>query len=248
VVRARLPEGPTEGAQAGETCHPAYSIGHAHSDPPSGKACRYPGGNGCHRTKRSKSDRTFFFLRGASAKPAAVRLDEEEQPIVTKEDREVARWALAERMKRKHPKRPPARWFDRGDIEMVAKCTATIEGDRSAKGAGAAGGHRRRVLRLEGRTAHCALYLGKARAFPRPRRARPEEVAHRSGARCAAAPTGEREGRARPTLMAKPHEHSRGTRATQPAKPRGACENARRIRRGRRGSGTPVPQSPHGAC
>jgi hypothetical protein len=70
---------------------------------------------------------------GAPAKPTAARLDEEEQPTVSKEDREVARWALAERMKRKHPKRPPPRWFDRGDIEMVARCTATVDGDRAAK-------------------------------------------------------------------------------------------------------------------
>jgi hypothetical protein len=70
---------------------------------------------------------------GAPAKSAAARLDEEEHPTVSKEDRDVARWALAERMKRKHPKRPPPRWYDRGDIEMVARCTATIEGDRSAK-------------------------------------------------------------------------------------------------------------------
>jgi hypothetical protein len=69
----------------------------------------------------------------APAKPAMAMRDEEEQPIVCKEDREIARWALAERMKRKHPKRPPPRWFDRIDIEMVARCTATIEGDRSAK-------------------------------------------------------------------------------------------------------------------
>lgn len=58
---------------------------------------------------------------------------QEEQPTVTKEDREVARWALAERMKRKHPKRPPPRWFDGADIAMVALCTATIQGGREAK-------------------------------------------------------------------------------------------------------------------
>jgi hypothetical protein len=59
--------------------------------------------------------------------------EQEEQPTVTKEDREVARWALAERMRRKHPKRPPPRWFDGADIAMVALCTATIQGDRGAK-------------------------------------------------------------------------------------------------------------------
>jgi hypothetical protein len=70
---------------------------------------------------------------GAPAKPAATTIDEEEQPMVSKEDRDIARWALAERLKKKYPKRPPPRWYDRGDIEMVARCTATIEGDRTAK-------------------------------------------------------------------------------------------------------------------
>jgi hypothetical protein len=58
---------------------------------------------------------------------------EEEKPRVTREDREIARTALAERMKRKRPKRPPPRWFDRAEVEMVAECTAGIEGDREAK-------------------------------------------------------------------------------------------------------------------
>jgi hypothetical protein len=58
---------------------------------------------------------------------------EEENLVVTKEDREIARWALAERMKRKRPKQPPPRWFDRNDVEMVAHRTAAIDGDREAK-------------------------------------------------------------------------------------------------------------------
>jgi Helix-turn-helix domain len=58
---------------------------------------------------------------------------EEEQPMVTKVDREIARVALAERMKRKHPERPPPRWYDRADVEMVARCTAAVEGDRETK-------------------------------------------------------------------------------------------------------------------
>jgi helix-turn-helix protein len=58
---------------------------------------------------------------------------EEEQPTVTKVDREIARIALAERMKRKHSERPPPRWYDRADLEMVARCTAAVEGDREAK-------------------------------------------------------------------------------------------------------------------
>jgi hypothetical protein len=58
---------------------------------------------------------------------------EQEQPSATREDREIARIALAERMKRRHPKRPPPRWFDRADVEMVAGCTAAIDGDRETK-------------------------------------------------------------------------------------------------------------------
>jgi hypothetical protein len=64
---------------------------------------------------------------------SATSQDEEENFVVTKEDREIARWALAERIKQKHPKQPPPRWFDRADVEMVARCTATVEGDRQAK-------------------------------------------------------------------------------------------------------------------
>jgi hypothetical protein len=58
---------------------------------------------------------------------------EEEQPEVTREDREIARLALQERMRRKDPTRPPPRWFDASDVAMVAACTATIEGDREQK-------------------------------------------------------------------------------------------------------------------
>jgi len=58
---------------------------------------------------------------------------EQEKPTTTREDREIARIALAERMKRRHPKRPPPRWFDRADVEMVAGCNAAIEGDRETK-------------------------------------------------------------------------------------------------------------------
>jgi len=69
----------------------------------------------------------------ARARPPETALDEEEQPTVSKEDREIARWALGERMKRKHPKRTPPRWFDRHDVEMVARCVAAVDGDRAAK-------------------------------------------------------------------------------------------------------------------
>ncbi len=79
---------------------------------------------------RDQDQRTSSCGSSAPATPASP---EEEQPRVTTEDREIARAALGERMKRKHPKRPPPRWFDRPDVEFVATCTAAVEGDREAK-------------------------------------------------------------------------------------------------------------------
>ncbi len=59
---------------------------------------------------------------------------EEENSIpISEEDRAVARAALAERMKRKHPTRPAPRWFDGGDLAIVAACSSAIEGDGDAK-------------------------------------------------------------------------------------------------------------------
>jgi hypothetical protein len=65
---------------------------------------------------------------------SASRSTQEKNSIeVTEEDREVARAALAERMRRKHPKRPPPRWFDAGELAIVAACSSAIEGDHEAK-------------------------------------------------------------------------------------------------------------------
>jgi hypothetical protein len=72
-------------------------------------------------------------LSSCKTGPPARAFSEQEQPVVTSKDREVARLALAERMRRKHPKRPPPRWFDREDVELVAACSAAVEGDREAK-------------------------------------------------------------------------------------------------------------------
>jgi hypothetical protein len=59
---------------------------------------------------------------------------EEENSIpISEEDRAVARAALAERMKRKHPTRSAPRWFDGGDLAIVAACSSAIEGDGDAK-------------------------------------------------------------------------------------------------------------------
>ncbi|MCW5831345.1 MAG: helix-turn-helix domain-containing protein [Labilithrix sp.] len=62
-----------------------------------------------------------------------TRSEEQNAIEVTEEDREIARVALTERMKRKHPKRPPPRWFDAGELALVAACSSAIEGDREAK-------------------------------------------------------------------------------------------------------------------
>lgn len=58
---------------------------------------------------------------------------EEQQVEVTKEDEEIARRALAERMAKKHPTRPAPRWFDAGEVAMVAACAAALEGGAEVK-------------------------------------------------------------------------------------------------------------------
>lgn len=54
-------------------------------------------------------------------------------PSPAADDIEIAREALAERMKRKFPDRKPPCWFDRAELELVARCTSTLEGDHDAK-------------------------------------------------------------------------------------------------------------------
>jgi hypothetical protein len=58
---------------------------------------------------------------------------EEQAAPVTEEDRDLARIALGERMTRKHPTRPAPRYFDAGDVTLVAACASALEGDRGAK-------------------------------------------------------------------------------------------------------------------
>jgi hypothetical protein len=58
---------------------------------------------------------------------------EQEQVEVTKEEQEIARSALAERMTRKHPARPAPRWFDARELAMVAACAAAVVGDAETK-------------------------------------------------------------------------------------------------------------------
>jgi hypothetical protein len=54
-------------------------------------------------------------------------------PTITDDDRALAREILGERMARKFPDRALPRWFDRGEVEQVARCTLLLEGDRDAK-------------------------------------------------------------------------------------------------------------------
>ncbi len=69
----------------------------------------------------------------AATSSSTMQTEEENSIEVTEEDRAVARAALAERMKRKHPRRSPPRWFDAGELAIVAACSSAIEGDRDAK-------------------------------------------------------------------------------------------------------------------
>jgi len=114
----RFPRGPMKAHSA----HPPEAISGGPPEMVSGE----------HRDK----DLEPSSWRGASSL-AGVEVDvggaEEEEPTVTREDREVAREALAERMRRKFPRRAAPRWYDRADVEMVARCSATIEGDRDEK-------------------------------------------------------------------------------------------------------------------
>jgi hypothetical protein len=65
--------------------------------------------------------------------PPAPPPPEEQQVEVTKADEDIACRALAERMAKKHPMRPAPRWFDVGDVAMVAACAAALGGDAEAK-------------------------------------------------------------------------------------------------------------------
>jgi hypothetical protein len=64
---------------------------------------------------------------------APLAAEQQQQVEVSQEDRDVARRALAERMQRKHPTCPAPRWFDAGELALVAACSTAIEGDGGAK-------------------------------------------------------------------------------------------------------------------
>jgi hypothetical protein len=67
------------------------------------------------------------------ARAAPTRVPEEQQCEATKEDEEIARRALVERMAKKHPTRAPPRWFDAREVAMVAACTTVLGGSAEEK-------------------------------------------------------------------------------------------------------------------
>jgi hypothetical protein len=108
---------------------PAASPTVAH--PPEAAAATPPEGASMEHRDQDQI-RTSSCGTGA-ATPERLASTEEQKVDVTKEDGEIARKALAARMERKHPKRPAPRWFDRGELAMVAACAAALEGDDEAK-------------------------------------------------------------------------------------------------------------------
>jgi hypothetical protein len=119
----RFPSGPPPA----QTSHPPEAISTAPPHPPEMASGAPP------ETSSMEPRDQDLELSSCETGPPARASGEQEQPVVTPKDREVARLALAERLRRKHPKRPPPRWFDREDVEMVAACAAAVDGDRETK-------------------------------------------------------------------------------------------------------------------
>jgi hypothetical protein len=67
----------------------------------------------------------------AASRPQASVAEGDAEP--TEADRDIARVVLGERLARKFPDRALPRWFERGDVEQVARCTMLLDGDREAK-------------------------------------------------------------------------------------------------------------------
>jgi hypothetical protein len=81
-------------------------------------------------------DRDPIEPSSCEASPPVARSstpEEQEQPEGSDEDRKLARIALAERMARKHPTRAPPRWFDAGDVALVAARVGALGGDRRSR-------------------------------------------------------------------------------------------------------------------
>jgi hypothetical protein len=56
-----------------------------------------------------------------------------DSPKITDEDRAIARAALEDRWRRRFPGRDVPRWFDRHDVELIARCSTILDGDIDSK-------------------------------------------------------------------------------------------------------------------
>ncbi|MFI5299825.1 MAG: hypothetical protein ACHREM_17190 [Polyangiales bacterium] len=56
-----------------------------------------------------------------------------DSPKITDEDRAIARAALEDRWRRRFPGRNVPRWFDRHDVELIARCSTILDGDIDSK-------------------------------------------------------------------------------------------------------------------
>jgi len=119
-AKALRPEVPSPRTVAPTATHPPES--HA-GGPPEGTSGEL----------REKEIKPSSCEKTAPKPKSAEPVAEEQQVEVTKEDQEVARKALAERMERKHPNRPAARWFDARELVLVAACAAAVGGNGEAK-------------------------------------------------------------------------------------------------------------------
>jgi hypothetical protein len=121
---------PRERAKTLQPEAPAQVAGPLTPTPPPEAASAAPP-EGASMELRDQDQKEPSSCEAPSAAPPIA--EEQQGDVPSAEDTEVARVALGERMRRKHPTRPSPRWFDAGELAMVAACSAAIEGDREAK-------------------------------------------------------------------------------------------------------------------
>jgi hypothetical protein len=98
------------------------------TDPPEAASGTPPEGSSAEL-----SDLNWIEPSSCETTAPAITIEEEKPIEIAEQDRAVARAALAERMRRKHPARAAPRWFDAGELVMVAACSSAIDGDYEAK-------------------------------------------------------------------------------------------------------------------
>jgi hypothetical protein len=98
--------------------------------PPEMAAGAPPEGASMEHRDQDQMELSYCESEAVIAPPPA---EEQQQVEFAEDDKETARVALGERMARKYPTRRAPRWFDAGDVAMVAACSSALEGDREAK-------------------------------------------------------------------------------------------------------------------